>query len=160
MKSDIWYFAYGSNLFQDRMQERTGPIRTSQLAVLNGYRLAFNKSGKDGEIYANIVPGNVEVVIGVVYLCNCEAMARLDAWEGVSGGHYRREPVQVKTLAGNVLIAQTYIAGDQFVIAEGRPSPWYLDLILNGAAEHGLPAEYIRYVEAIANANKPGTPTN
>jgi len=160
MKSDIWYFAYGSNLFRDRMHERTGPIRKSLPAVLNGYLLAFNKSGKDGEIYANIVPHKVATVLVVVYLCNYEAMDRLDAWEGVSGGHYRREPVQVKTIAGDFLIAHTYIAGKEFVVAEGRPSPWYLDLILNGAAEHDLPAEYIRNVETIANGNNPGAPTN
>ena len=81
MPSDIWYFAYGSNLSMDRTQQRTGSIRSARKACLKDYRLAFNKGGLGGEVYANIVPSPGDVVWGVVYLCDQEAMAGLDDFE-------------------------------------------------------------------------------
>jgi len=47
------------------------------------------------------------------------------------------------TSAGEHLEAVTYYA-DITAIAKGlAPYTWYKDLVLNGATEHGLPADYI-----------------
>ena len=59
--------------------------------------------------------------------------------EGVQTGDYRRAPVDVETESGEVLSAEVYIAGEQFLIDKGRPSPWYLRMIVMGARQHGLP---------------------
>ena len=77
MSSDIWYFAYASNLSLDRKQQPTGSIRSARIACLKDYRFAFNKGGAGGEVYANIVPSPGDVVWGVVYLCEPQAMASL-----------------------------------------------------------------------------------
>jgi gamma-glutamylcyclotransferase len=150
MTGDIWYFAYGSNLSLDVKQRRTDTIRTARLARLKNYRFAFNKRGADHETYANVMPASGEVVWGVVYLCNPQAMAELDEYEGVATGDYRRESVAVETADGQQLTAVVYIAGDDFLIDRGRPTAAYLQRILTGAKEHGLPAEYIRRIEALA----------
>ncbi len=150
MTPDIWYFAYGSNLSMDRKQRRTGLIRSSRPACLKDYRFAFNKGGAGGEVYANIVPSPGDVVWGVVYLCDPEAMASLDEYEAVETGDYWRHPVEVEATDGELLRAEVYIAGDDFVIADSRPRPWYLDLILSGARKHGLPGEYIKSIEELA----------
>ena len=57
---DVWYFAYGSNLWRDQKQDRTGAIRQGderpRIARLADHRLAFNKRGARGELFANIMP--------------------------------------------------------------------------------------------------------
>ncbi len=144
--SDVWYFAYGSNLSKGRKQIRTGLIRRAIRAQLHGYRLAFNKEASDGGVFANIVPSADGVVFGVIYLCNPDAMAELDRREGVMAGHYQRTSVRVCLEDGTSCEAQTYVAGDHYTVPESHPESWYLDLILTGALEHGIPAEYIRQI--------------
>jgi gamma-glutamylcyclotransferase (GGCT)/AIG2-like uncharacterized protein YtfP len=110
MMADAWYFAYGSNLSVDRKQLRTGRIRKAIRCQLPDYRLAFNKRGSHGDIYANIVHEPGQSVWGVIYLCNAAAMRELDRYEGVAGGHYERLTVEVVTDQGEWVEAVTYVA--------------------------------------------------
>jgi len=151
---DVWYFAYGSNLSVDQKEFRTGRIRQAIKCQLPGYRLAFNKAGTGGHVYANVMPDAAGEVWGVAYLCDRPAMRELDRFEGVAGGHYHRQNVEVVTEAGEHLSAVAYIAGPRPVSEEGRPTAEYLERILTGAAHHGLPAEYIRQIAQLA-ANPP-----
>lgn len=153
MTDDVWYFAYGSNLSKGRKQERTGLIRSARKARLRGYRFAFNNDGGAGRVYANIVPAPSDLVWGVAYLCNPEAMAELDRREGVMGGHYRRSRVLVEA-GDEELEAETYIAGEPFVVQEAVPTDEYLGFILTGAREHDLPEEYIKTIKTLASPLK------
>jgi gamma-glutamylcyclotransferase len=149
--AERWYFAYGSNLSKPRMQNRTGPILASRVARLKDHRLCFNNTDKEGiERYANIVPSAGAVTWGVAYWCSAQAMAALDRYEGVAEDCYLREWVEVETIDGDRLQAEVYIGGQRFTVVEGRPSDWYLDIILLGAKEHGLPEDYIRGIESLA----------
>jgi gamma-glutamylcyclotransferase len=147
--NDRWYFAYGSNLFAEQQEERTGRIRSWVRCSLPGYRLAFNKRRKSGDRAANIIPDESATVWGVAYLCDEPAIAALDQCEGVSHGDYRHEDVEVVTDAGEVLHALTYVAGDGFVCREGRPQSDYLQKVLDGARHHQLPEYYIEFLEAL-----------
>jgi len=142
-----WYFAYGSNLSKSRIAQRTGSAPPARTAYLNDHRFAFNLHA-DGVIYANIVPCYQSIVWGVVYWCSREMMEALDRCEGVAIGCYRRAWVEIETEKGERLQAETYVGGKSFVAEEGLPSDAYLQLILTGAAEHGLPEQYIRFVAA------------
>src|SRR5215471_7450474 len=93
--ADTWYFAYGSNLSVEQKEARTGRIRRAVRCHLPRYRLAFNKQGANGNVYANIVWDEHQQVWGVIYLCNPAAMRQMDRREGVPAGHYRRAPVEV-----------------------------------------------------------------
>jgi cation transport regulator ChaC len=149
--SDPWYFAYGSNLARDRMEERTGRIREERRARLDGYRIAFNKRDTDGTGKANIIPDQTGTVWGVVYRCSPQALADMDRHEGVSGGHYHRQQICVRVDSGDELEAVTYVAGKAFIDDSLTPSPEYLQIILRGAREHGLPDDYIAGLEALGN---------
>jgi cation transport regulator ChaC len=146
---DHWYFAYGSNLLSEQMIARTGPIRNGderpRIARLPNYRLVFNMRGEDGQIYANIVtPGDGG--LGVIYRCGPEALDKLDGFEQ----GYERQDVTVIDDRGVELRAVVYIARPERVTAEGRPSAAYLQKIVTGACQHGLPEEYLRTLEATA----------
>ena len=83
MNDDQWYFAYGSNLDIDQKQARTKGIRQAVRCRLRGYRLACNKRGRNGDVYANIVPDAAAEVWGVIYLCCPDALLKMDRCEGV-----------------------------------------------------------------------------
>lgn len=148
--SDRWYFAYGSNLLVDQKLQRTGDIRSSVRCRLPAHRIAFNKRPASGDgAYANIIPDASASVWGVAYLCDEAAIAALDRCEGVSGGHYRHEDVQVVTDTGDALQVLTYISGDDCLCEERRPRGDYLEKILVGARHHGLPEDYVELLEAL-----------
>lgn len=157
MRKGTWYFAYGSNLSVDRKEGRTGRIRKAHLCRLPGYRLAFNKrSDLDGTARANIIEDKSNDVWGVVYLCDGAAMTKMDEFEGVAGGHYRRHKVQVIIASERMPIdAVTYVAGEEFIFPEGEPSNEYLDWILDGARKQGLPDNYIKQMKMLARRHEP-----
>ena len=147
---DPWYFAYGSNLHHGQLLKRCGGSLSSsaerpRIARLPNYQLVFNMDGGDGQVYANIAtPG--AGVLGVVYRCGPAALATLDIYE--TG--YDRLDVTVTDEQGNSLPAIAYIALRANVTGASRPNPRYLQTILTGAREHGLPEDYIRQLEMIA----------
>jgi gamma-glutamylcyclotransferase len=148
-----WYFAYGSNLWIDQMVERTGPIRQGdgrpRIAWLRNYRLTFNMQGEDGQVFANLMsPG--QGVLGVVYRCSSEALLRMDQYEK----GYERRQVQIVLENGVELNAVTYIAQTSQTEGVSQPSAEYLQRILRGARQHGLPEAYIKEIQAVAIAGK------
>lgn len=58
----------------------------------------------------------------VAYLCSPSAFQTMDRCEGVAGGHYDHIEVRPLTDDDQELSAATYVAGPNFVCAEGRPS--------------------------------------
>jgi len=141
---DTWYFAYGSNLDVDQMGARTEAICTALRCRLPQYLLVFNKLPDAGiGAFASIIADKASSVWGVAYLCDEEAIARLDRREGVATGHYRHENVDVVTDAGDVLHAMTYVAGDDHTREGLRPRSEYLRTIIAGARQHALPREYV-----------------
>ena len=151
---DSWYFAYGSNLDPSRKEVRTGQLREARVARLDGYDIAFNKRGGVGRSYANIVRHDANTVWGVVYRCSPEALASLDKYEGVDGGHYRRAIVRVRCNDGDDVRAVAYIAGESFIDDSCSPSGWYLSRVLSGARHHGLPEDYVRRIQVAARRSK------
>jgi gamma-glutamylcyclotransferase len=142
-----WYFAYGSNLWIDQMAARTGPIGLGddrpRVARLPDHRLVFNMLGEDGQVFANVVrPG--EGVFGVLYRCGPECLDKLDAYEQ----GYERRRVLVTDECGLTLEAVVYVARADRVARGGKPSAEYLDRVVRGARQHGLPEAYVRTIEA------------
>jgi gamma-glutamylcyclotransferase (GGCT)/AIG2-like uncharacterized protein YtfP len=149
-----FYFAYGSNLETRNMKKWLGRVPPSTIARLPDYRLAFNAEGfEPQEIYANIVPHEGSSVWGVVYECEPEDLNKLDEYEDVDGGYYRRGRVVVVTAAGERLEADVYLACEGRLSADGQPSKRYSMQIISGAREHGLPSDYIRQIEMLAGVS-------
>ena len=149
----IYYFAYGSNLWTQQMVRRIGPIDRNdgwpRRASLAGYRVVFNMQGEDGNVYANIEPAAESVVLGVVYRCTPDVLKIMDQYE--SG--YERRQVTVISENGERLEVTTYIAltGHVTTVATA-PTDEYLQRIVRGAAEHGIPEAYI--CDVVLNAHK------
>jgi len=134
------YFAYGSNMVVERMRERGVPFVTSQPAVLREHRLVFDKRGRDGSARANVARARGERTFGVLYELSGGALDVLSQFE--SGYDLVDVAVEVARQDGGVqlLQARTFVARpDRKTAAD--PTRSYVELILEGAREHGLPEE-------------------
>jgi gamma-glutamylcyclotransferase len=144
-----WYFAYGSNLSRDQFRSRAGQIHEEINGALKNYELLFNKKVRGGTAAANIHQAPGKSVHGVLYRIPESAYRNLDRYEGAPE-HYRRIEVRVTAADGREIPAQVYIASK---VEKGlRPAPHYLQTILAGAAEHGMPEDYIAAIRAKAEA--------
>ena len=150
--TDTWYFAYGSNLSLDQKVMRTGAVRRAMRCQLPRYRITFNKRRGD-DACASIVRDPSSIVWGVAYLCDEQTLDILDDFEGVEGGHYRRETVDVITDHDGRLEAITYVAGEDHLCDGPLPRPEYLQLIIEGGRQHELPDDYVHMVEALGRGD-------
>jgi len=149
LTTPLWYFAYGSNLCRATFIERRGmsPIEIRR-ARLDGYRLTFDLPVGRGERgVANLVADPSAITWGACYLLDPEACLHLDRTEGVHAGYYRRLDISVTTDDGTRLPAFAYQGA--MTVAGRKPSARYLGLLLDGAREHALPEDWIRYLEAL-----------
>ena len=127
------YFAYGSNMDPERMRRRGIKFSRREHAVLEGFRLEFNKvsSRNPREGYANIVKDPEGIVEGILYEIEESDLSKLDKFEGYPL-HYRRTRIYVKLDNGEEVEAITYIAQQEMVKDGLRPSKEYLSHLLKG----------------------------
>ncbi len=149
MDRTLWYFAYGSNLdprtFLGRRRMR--PLAT-KIGVLHDFELRFDLPVGEGERgVANVAPQAGDHVWGALYHLTHTDADRLDRTEGVHAGFYRRLAVEVHTPEGSALPAFTYRS--ELSRPGRKPSSRYLGLLLAGARELGLPAEYVERLRAL-----------
>ncbi len=84
------YFAYGSNLDPEQMQWRCPDAIALGSARLDDWAWRIGGRG-----YATVSPAPGAQVWGGIWNVSDSDLARLDRYEGVAGGHYRREFVTV-----------------------------------------------------------------
>ena len=145
----LWYFAYGSNLDANTFlgRRRMAPLET-RVAVLQDFALRFDLPIGPGERgVANVVPCEGDEVWGVLYLLTHREAARLDRTEGVHHGAYGRLAIEVRDTAGTPIGAFTYHSTRGQ--AGRKPSQRYLGLLISGALQHGLPAQYVARLQSI-----------
>lgn len=131
-----FYFAYGSNMRQTRLEERVDAVESGRRATLVDYAHSFAKLGADGTGKGTILPARGYRVEGVVYRMTGAQLAELCKYEP----GYCRIVVEVITATG-IVSAVTFQA---IQLHDGlRPMPWYVDHYLAGMAEHPFPADYV-----------------
>ncbi|WP_461023125.1 gamma-glutamylcyclotransferase family protein [Thalassiella azotivora] len=134
------YAAYASNLHPEQMLRRAPHSPSRGTGWLHGWRLTFGgeERGWDGAL-----PTVVEDADGSVYVALYDVTDadedRLDDWEGVGIGLYRKLRVRVATLDGEQL-AWVYVLDDY---EGGLPSAHYVGLLADAAEAAGAPDEYV-----------------
>lgn len=147
------YFAYGSNMLANRLQERCPSAHRRCAASVSGYSIAFCKKSKDGSGKATLVSSeNPEArVHGVVFDISRDELAALDRTEGRGKGYDRVEnPIVATGPDGQPMKVTTYIAQPASFDPALKPYDWYLDLVAKGAEQHGLPEVYVAALAATA----------
>lgn len=134
-----------------------GAVRVSN-AVAENFGLAFDKESVDGSGKASIRPCTRSIVHGVIFRIPISQLPALDVTEGVGNGYERVEDFSVATADG-VLIVLTYVADK---VSPGlQPYDWYLQLVVAGAEQAGLPGDYVDGLKAVESIPdpKPNRPT-
>ena len=149
----VWDFAYGANMNDSAFRGRRGmrPLEWRPGRV-PGYRLRFNLEGrpKGKAAPANIFPDVNGELWGVLYRITRAGLVRLDASEGVPGRRYRHLWLEAEDIDGQPLTAVTYVADG--LEADGNPSLRYISLLREGARAHGLPEQWLRFLDEVKPA--------
>ncbi|MDE0887479.1 MAG: gamma-glutamylcyclotransferase [Myxococcota bacterium] len=143
------YFAYGSNLSTRRLAERIPNPRPVAVAQLDAHRLVFNKPSADGSGKANLIPEPGSVAWGVVWSIPATAWTTLDGFEP----GYRRTSCRIHDGAGQSHCAQVYLF--EAPGTEQLPYAGYVEHLLEGAREHGLPETFVRFLTGVRTRPDP-----
>ena len=143
----LHYFAYGSNLYPERLRRRCptavalGPLR------LPGWRLAFHKrSDVDGSAKCDLVETGAltDAAYGVVYGLDPADKPALDRAEGLGTAYHER---RVDTEEYGAVFF--YVAEPRGITTGLAPLTWYHRYVLEGARLHGLPEAYLDAIAAV-----------
>lgn len=139
-------FAYGSNMLFSRIRDRVPGVQLVGAADLIGYSLRWHKVGQDGSGKCDVVEMPGSVVHGVLYAVPVAEKAGLDAAEGLGHGYdERRVAVRCNAIDVACALYQATHVGTGL-----SPYSWYKALVLTGARQHALPADYVAMLEAVA----------
>ncbi len=146
-------FAYGSNMLTGRLRARCPSAQPIGIAELPGFDLRWHKKSKDGSGKCDIVksgePG--ASVSGVLFQIDRNEKRALDRAEGLGKGYAETE-IEVHH-GPDLVTAKAYIATDADPTL--KPYTWYRALVVAGAKEHALPADYISRLEAVPTIQDP-----
>lgn len=137
------YAAYGSNLHPLRLAARTPSAEYRGAAHVPGFRLHWDKRGRDGSGKCNIRPADGGIFVAVYELDDSD-VAALDLVEGNGSGYVRGE-LDVPGF-GN---CASYFADEDWVDESLAPFCWYRELVMLGCVRHGFPADYRAAIEAV-----------
>jgi cation transport regulator ChaC len=133
-------FAYGSNMDETQMARRCPDSKPVGAASVAGYGFLINDRG-----FASIAEASDRVVHGILWDLSVKDEKRLDRYEGVAQGLYRKVMLEVKRADGSSVDALVYIACSNEM---GTPRPGYMEKILQAARAHGFPAECIEELKS------------
>lgn len=147
------YFAYGSNLNLEQMNQKCTKPRVLGIARLPYHKIGFYEHSViwDGAV-ETVVPDTQSEVWGVLYQLESYAWDQLDNCEDVrldGSGEYFHYPVEVLDEQNTVRDASMYKKAR--LGPAKQPSTEYLDIIIQGAKEQGLPEGYIATLQNIAS---------
>lgn len=128
-----YYFAYGSNMNQERMTLRGLEFHRAIAGRIQNLKLAFNKRAADAphRSYANVIYQPGHVVEGVLYeLAGPQEIVKMDPFEGAPR-LYSREIYEIETDEG-VIPSWVYIANKAMITEGLLPARWYLNHLLAG----------------------------
>lgn len=151
---DFLYFAFGSNLDQERLHIHCPSARFVLPARLADHRLGFSIESKrnwHGGV-ADVLPSLGDEVWGALWAIDGEHSHELDVQEGLfrDPPAYRRYTVTVETAAGDSVTCRTYQVAEPDP-GGFDPAPAYKETLLRGARAIGLPQHYIAAIEEIAD---------
>ncbi|MEW9614405.1 gamma-glutamylcyclotransferase family protein [Shinella sp. S4-D37] len=148
---NLTYFAYGSNMLEERLRQRSPSARATAVARLEGWTLSFHKRSKDGSGKASIAPSEEQdaTVYGVLYELDSSDLEALDRFEGYGSGYDRRSIDVTIITTGETVTAMTYLASEEAIDPSLSPYDWYLKLIIAGAKEHSLPESYVEELAGV-----------
>jgi len=156
MKKPLLYFAYGSNMALERLRARVREAEPLGCGLLVAHSLRFHKVGRDGSAKCDAFATGVgaDRVHGVLYRIEHSSRGLLDSVEGLGAGYDTRE-VAIRLDDGRPFQAFTYYA--TLIDPQLQPFDWYLEHVIRGAHQAGLPQAYLEALLRQASIPDPDT---
>lgn len=137
------YFSYGSNMDEGQMAIRCPDAVLLSKGTLPGYRFALDADG-----VATILLDPSSSVEGLLWMISAADEAKLDQYEGVASGYYRKETVVI-TLPVRTFASLVYISNRHE--NRGKRRSGYLDKIIRAAESHNFGQDYIQKIKHYAD---------
>jgi hypothetical protein len=118
----------------EQMKHRCPTAIPKGVAKLPKHRFLINTRG-----VASVEPDKKADMYGVLWNITLADEAVLDRYEGVASGLYLKRVLDVQ-MDARLVPALIYVAANNHY---GSPRRGYLETILKGAADNGLPQEYV-----------------
>jgi gamma-glutamylcyclotransferase len=136
----ILYFAYGPNMNQEKIRTKVQHIRFLKRVYLKDHKFVYDGLGDTlkRKSFANIIEKPGSVVWGALYEVYDTEVCSLDEVEGYP--FYEKKTVEVKDDHGECFNAVIYWRKCK---SPATPSREYRKVIVQGAKDCKLPAEYI-----------------
>ena len=155
-----FYFAYGSNLSRWRISINVPSAVFHRVGRLEGFKVVFSSlkrepfSGPWKGAVATILPTEDAVCFGAVWSIDESEVSALDAQEM----GYKPMNVQIHVGEETPVLCRTYKQErlPKYDPSMDKPSPNYVECILNGARECNLPPDYIRTLECVEHNDYDG----
>jgi gamma-glutamylcyclotransferase (GGCT)/AIG2-like uncharacterized protein YtfP len=153
------YFAYGSNMCTKRLQapDRVPSAEPAHIAKLSEHKLLFHKRSKvdcSAKADAYFTGATMDFIWGVLFRIDAAEKPKLDRTEGLGQGYVEKH-VTVVSADGKPHRAVMYFAEPSHIQSDLLPYTWYWRFVVEGAREHGLPADYIAQIEAVQATEDP-----
>ncbi|MFT3926387.1 MAG: gamma-glutamylcyclotransferase [Myxococcales bacterium] len=151
--AEVWYFAYGSNMSSRYLYNVRGVLpAASEAGVLADHEVVYLGPGINllEPAFAYLVKAQGKQAHGVLHRVSTEDLNRVKESEGPE---YVWVNVPVQTAGGEPVQAQTLLRLSRGTPA--TPSRRYVDLLVEGATEQGLPARYVAELKALPAAYVP-----
>lgn len=150
------YFAYGSNMCVGRLRRRAPSARSACIAKLPNHSLRFHKRSADRSGKGNALQtGNADdATWGVVFEIDPREKPALDEAEGLGSGYVERTAT-VLDQEGREHEVFLYVAEPEAISDGLQPYSWYKRFVVEGARQHGLPADYVAGIEAMLATKDP-----
>ncbi|MGI9205773.1 MAG: gamma-glutamylcyclotransferase family protein [Woeseiaceae bacterium] len=141
-EEQVLHFGYGSNMSEAYMKQYTPGLQYVMNAELPNFEIQFRKYSENmGGGISSIIEKPGSMIYGVLYWIPKKEIEELDILEDVPLGIYKRETFQVLGEDG------VWYAADLYRVTEPKgpfaPAKKYLDLMIAGATEHGINAEWL-----------------
>ncbi|XP_055631361.1 gamma-glutamylcyclotransferase-like [Toxorhynchites rutilus septentrionalis] len=162
------YFAFGSNLLSKRIHMESPTAVRKGFGYIENYSLDFfHFAARWRGAPATIVENEGYKVWGAIWEIESINLTGLDRQEGVHNQVYKPLTLPVYTSEGGTLECRVYQLVKNPPKAdftepdrpfERQPSKTYLDVILRGAKETGLPVDYTDFLSTIKHNGHTGDP--
>jgi gamma-glutamylcyclotransferase (GGCT)/AIG2-like uncharacterized protein YtfP len=148
---DLYHFAYGPYMSREHIAPLCSNAKVVAIARLPHHQLAFfgHTPVWDGA-EETVIPAPDQEVWGVIYDLKSSDRERLDNAQDArmdGSGAYFHHPATVTDTEGKTHKVILYRKDKQG--APSKPSQEYLNLIIQAAAERGLPAAYVEKLRTI-----------
>lgn len=146
--SRIYYFAYGSNMSNARLQARVPSAQSMGVFSLPGYTLDFSMHGFDDSAKCNgkLTQNSDDRLYGVLFSMNAEERSILDFHEQLGEGY---EIIDATVFDSNNETHPCFLYTALRLHDNLLPFSWYHHHVLFGATEAGLPQSVINHIKSM-----------